>query len=290
VSTKILDGYKRRNKTPLGLTLSQASSLCEKHRQETQGLLLQMMIQKFQRNSWTEAGRAILRNRQLREKETSVSTILETTGRQLRWEGRKATTSIKNKQRVTDFDLLLDICIFPQKENQLMLVFAENPSIIQKIIKELDLLDYHYQNASDKPKNVSAEDWQKRAADWKDVYPEVKPPVDVSWSISSHSIDEYCALLKRIVLTGNWQIPQKPKQEESRRAARNALVEKELGQKHLEWQGIHPGEQCPMHKFSHWYSNACHHWNIYLETEKPETPEGQQLETLAAEILQLPWI
>lgn len=65
-----------------------------------------------------------------------------------------------------NIDFSTTICFKNYNGKTYWKIFSEEPSIIALIEKYFDLKDYHYQNSTDKPFDISKEDWQNRKTTW----------------------------------------------------------------------------------------------------------------------------
>lgn len=65
----------------------------------------------------------------------------------------------------SDFDLSCQVCLIPMKTKTLMMYFG-NDDLKEIVTNQSWLLDYHYQNQTDRPKNITARQWNQRKKDW----------------------------------------------------------------------------------------------------------------------------
>lgn len=70
--------------------------------------------------------------------------------------------------RQVDFDKSCNINLYPIKENKILGLFlSEDISYLEKMIKKnTKVFDYHYQNSTDRPSNISYRLWKVRYKDW----------------------------------------------------------------------------------------------------------------------------
>lgn len=67
-----------------------------------------------------------------------------------------------------EFDYNCEVVLFPLKDKTLLMYFGN--SDLRKVVDNLPYLsDYHYQNQTDKPENVSEEEWNQRKKDWDEA-------------------------------------------------------------------------------------------------------------------------
>jgi len=72
----------------------------------------------------------------------------------------------ETKMRDPLYDYGLEVCIFPLKGKTLFQFFTEKREFL-KMWEEVDgVKDYHYQNQTDQPEEVSDEEWEQRKLDW----------------------------------------------------------------------------------------------------------------------------
>lgn len=72
-----------------------------------------------------------------------------------------------------EYDFTFNLCVYPYaktiKNKSLMVIFTESDEL-EKYFDDLPFVqDYHYQNSTDKPDDVSSADWKKRIRDWDRV-------------------------------------------------------------------------------------------------------------------------
>lgn len=82
-------------------------------------------------------------------------------------------------QKLTDYqraygpveiDFRTNCIIFPPFEDKTLILFYCDLGVITKLWEELDYIeDYHYQNSTDGPEDISEQDWEKRSNDWDKV-------------------------------------------------------------------------------------------------------------------------
>lgn len=102
-------------------------------------------------------------------------------------ENRCQSDEITNKYG--DVNTKNEIILFPTKDNKILCqVFGDNiihlmesltyNSQYQDFIIKYDIKDYHYQNQTDQPEDISDEDWEKRRQDWDTYMPSGIPSRD----------------------------------------------------------------------------------------------------------------
>lgn len=74
------------------------------------------------------------------------------------------------------YDLTSDICIFPAQEKCLFMAFGLADEFFRTLLKSKEhakfaqkwvLKEYHYQNQTDRPEEISEEEWEIREKDWE---------------------------------------------------------------------------------------------------------------------------
>ena len=73
--------------------------------------------------------------------------------------------SKSNRRMDSDFDYNCSMLIIPTEDKQLVLVFG-NEDLTEIVKKQSWLRDYHYQNQTDAPANISDEEWAERKKTW----------------------------------------------------------------------------------------------------------------------------
>lgn len=74
----------------------------------------------------------------------------------------------RNKfERDPQFDFGCNIMLFPMEDKVLCLLYCEH-SELEKIWNE-NVQEYHYQNQTDKPDEISNEEWEQRRKDWNEA-------------------------------------------------------------------------------------------------------------------------
>lgn len=69
--------------------------------------------------------------------------------------------------RCPDWDYSFDLCFIPQDGNILTLFFTERDPGFTDEMEKLGFEDFHYQNCTDKPSEISDEDWDAREEAWR---------------------------------------------------------------------------------------------------------------------------
>ena len=95
------------------------------------------------------------------------------------------TTAATNSLTIADsaFDLSCQVCLIPMKTKTLMMYFGNDD--LREIVTNQDwLLDYHYQNQTDRPQNITPRQWNQRKKDWDIALGSDGVPANHSMSIN----------------------------------------------------------------------------------------------------------
>lgn len=77
--------------------------------------------------------------------------------------------SKKNNLRVSNVDFSASCCLFPCGRKTLILFYSDNNSILE-LWDSLDYIhEYHYQNQTDRPNNITNREWNLRRKNWNKV-------------------------------------------------------------------------------------------------------------------------
>lgn len=69
-------------------------------------------------------------------------------------------------------DFSASVVLIPHQEKFLALFYDNNNPEYLKLWQELkEVQDYHYQNSTDRPEEISAKEWEKRRKDWNEALP-----------------------------------------------------------------------------------------------------------------------
>lgn len=68
-----------------------------------------------------------------------------------------------------ELDFSSSILFFKKQKKIIGYYLAEDKSLIDYILKDKEVSDYHYQNSTDRPENISAKDWNERKAVWNSI-------------------------------------------------------------------------------------------------------------------------
>ena len=69
----------------------------------------------------------------------------------------------------SNYDLSAKICFFPISDNRFLIMFYGNEELRDWFANQTEVSEYSYWNGSDKPKRISAKEWEKRKNDWNNA-------------------------------------------------------------------------------------------------------------------------
>jgi len=81
--------------------------------------------------------------------------------------------------RSVDWDATLSVCLIPSQGNVLALFYCEGGLDYPVQLKAAGFEDYHYQDSTDRPDDVSAEVWLERQEAWNQALPSRSRPLEV---------------------------------------------------------------------------------------------------------------
>lgn len=103
---------------------------------------------------------------------------------------KRKIESVDTEEFLTNLDYCISnsLCMFPFDDHIFLMSFGRSANnVMERILKneewssfrqKYQLEDYHYQNQTDKPDDISESDWDKREADWKEAMPTGIPSAD----------------------------------------------------------------------------------------------------------------
>lgn len=97
----------------------------------------------------------------------------------------------KNK-RDPDVDFDFSICIIPlqSKDSTLILLYTEQSFLRKAFVEFPEIEEYHYQNQSDKPDEITEADWDIRRKDWDEGLGDFAP-IEVGLEYRPYSFDRF---------------------------------------------------------------------------------------------------
>lgn len=102
----------------------------------------------------------------------------------------------------SEYDLRCMLILLPVKRKLLVTYFGNRD--FQSIIEEiLPVSDYHYQNQTDRPENISKSQWKTRAKDWEEAIGPDYTPINHGIVMELHKQNSYIPRIKQICATEN---------------------------------------------------------------------------------------
>ena len=91
----------------------------------------------------------------------------------------KVRQTIDRNQREPDLDYTANCVVLPlHKKKTLILFYSDNQEVLDLWESQPFVQDYHYQNQTDQPDNLSRAEWARRKADWDRV---------LDWNVPGHT-------------------------------------------------------------------------------------------------------
>lgn len=130
-------------------------------------------------------------------------------------------------QRDSYVDVKFELVIYPLKGRILGQYFGVKEDMVKLFLAQPWVKDYHYQNSSDRPEEISAKEWSKRQRDWDRVFTDLPmTPALAGWTVV---LCDYPALWKTSDV-----VPYLPSfDDRCKQIARNALVDELMAGKTL---------------------------------------------------------
>jgi len=167
MSTKIYNGYKFKKAT----SLNEIHSFCHKLRDKVKPIAEKLYYQQF-----INEAVGLYDKNQYGFYEESMYFVNKEGNKELFW-GIDRYMHIRmnhikaTNQRDPEVDFGFSISILPLKKRKdvLVLLYTEKRELANVFKKLPEVEDYHYQNQSDKPNNISEKKWDQRRSDWDDA-------------------------------------------------------------------------------------------------------------------------
>lgn len=103
----------------------------------------------------------------------------------LKIKDRIVDVQIKNKYD-PDYDFKCQLQLFPM-DNKILAMYFGNKDIRDLIAGSEYFIDYHYQNETDRPEEVSDEEWRQREKDWREVIGPNYVPTSHGFSVNLYN-------------------------------------------------------------------------------------------------------
>lgn len=129
--------------------------------------------------------------------------------------------------RSVDWDATLSICLIPHQGNVLALHYSEGSLGYRKLLLAAGFEDFHYQDSSDGPEDVPADEWSERGDTWLKVLRGGTVPADVG--VTYEAVSWEC--LRGTLFDKNLVASCAPSQDVRRREVALRLTELGPGEK-----------------------------------------------------------
>lgn len=81
-------------------------------------------------------------------------------------------------------DFSFDLTFFPRKDKIMVMTFTEHNEYRKLLCDFFDAKDWHYQNQSDQPEEVSDAEWKQREKEWDEALPGAGIPSENGFSFT----------------------------------------------------------------------------------------------------------
>ncbi|EGR4074983.1 hypothetical protein DDO73_18190 [Vibrio cholerae] len=95
------------------------------------------------------------------------------------------------QHRNPKWDYSFEVCLLPWHEHVLALFYIENDIEYRKTLLSAGFEDYHYQDSTDKPSEISEQEWEMRRLAWEEALPIGTNPIDRGLSFSLVTWHDY---------------------------------------------------------------------------------------------------
>lgn len=79
---------------------------------------------------------------------------------------KSAQARTASGERSVYWDFTLSVCLIPRGGDLLALHYLENNPGFLDALKDIGYEDFHYQNSTDRPDSISADEWEERSVTW----------------------------------------------------------------------------------------------------------------------------
>lgn len=139
-------------------------------------------------------------------------------------------TVLGEGHRDTTWDFSFDVCLIPKGRDLLALYYIENNPGYVSALKEAGFEDYHYQNSTDRPDSITAQDWARRKRDWCTALPGSTAPNQVGMTYTVLSWRD----IESVVYDRELVAASAPDEDERRKAVAMRLTEIEVAKNNPE--------------------------------------------------------
>lgn len=119
----------------------------------------------------------------------------------------KAEKAMNPEGKRSSWDYSAEVQILPL-EDKILLLFYGSSSLEHIFAEQEDIFDYHYQNQSDQPEDISDEEWEKRYHDWKIALSEWIPAKN-GFGVSLFFAEDLPFMPSDVFADGNYKTYQK---------------------------------------------------------------------------------
>lgn len=126
--------------------------------------------------------------------------------------------------RDTTWDSSFDISLIPSGRDILAIYYIEHDHGYVSALESLGFEDFHYQNCTDRPDDISEFEWAARQAAWRRALPGITTPADVGLTFQMVCWDDFVeGIFDRDLMAS-----QHPTEDSRRRAVSLRLTEMEV--------------------------------------------------------------
>lgn len=157
-----------------------------------------------------------------------------------------------NKNLNSSYNLSASLQLFPLPDKILVLSFGN--SMLDDLLQKQEYIeDYHYQNQTDKPENISDKDWEQRYTDWKSAMPSWIPEA-TGFGVNLFTESSLPMSLPNLLKDESYEYHKKTVEERALRLAENLFVYPDftgsnysvfMDEKYKEWRSEKAKELIP---------------------------------------------
>lgn len=145
------------------------------------------------------------------------------------------SAAIRRIDSEPDADFDVSICVFPLSDKILCIPYANHDALHDELFKTEEFEEYGYWNNTDKPLNLTDDEWHQRKCDWDDALPGIGVPRDCGMLFKI--IDAPYDIVGKTLLTIDDMVPYfVSNQALCEKLAKNYIFEREF-QKSVEERG-----------------------------------------------------
>ena len=196
MSTKIYDAYRvKKPNASLGYLMEMAQGMREKITEKAKDRLSSAIALHVQyiEDLYTYYGESILNSRRKKFSDKDLQKELKIVADENRPNDSlwfDAYDILKKEFEEDGFhEFEASILFLPLRSRTLVMAFGD-PAFFDDIVEDERLEDYHYQNQTDKPEDISTRVWNKRRKDWDEVLGRDYIPANHGFSFRLLSLDD----------------------------------------------------------------------------------------------------